>query len=98
MKGRCFFMVEESCVRAIAADLLENKINVVSEKFNELASNIENKYKQIEELKTEINSMLDEQKRLQGEYRALTELMVSFSSEVVKETDETKEFAERFLD
>lgn len=91
-------MVEESCVRAIAADLLENKINVVSEKFNELASNIENKYKQIEELKTEINSMLDEQKRLQGEYRALTELMVSFSSEVVKETGETKEFAERFLD
>ncbi len=87
--------MEQSCVK-----VLESKINSVSDAFNKLSVEIEGQYKKIEELKTQIATLLDEQKRLQGEYRALTGLLVSFSNsvEVTGEEKDSKEFSERILD
>lgn len=87
--------MEQSCVK-----VLESKINSVSDAFNKLSVEIEGQYKKIEELKTQIATLLDEQKRLEGEYRALTGLLVSFSNsvEVTGEEKDSKEFSERILD
>lgn len=54
---------------------LEKKLVIISTKFDELSETIKNKKDEIENLKNEMSIVLDEQKRLQGEYRVIKDLI-----------------------
>jgi hypothetical protein len=69
---------------------LEKMIDETSEKFNKLAEEVEVRQNIINEKQQEILALLDEQKRLQGEYRLLVKLGTDchyFDEEVTESAD-----------
>ena len=56
-------------------ETLEKKKETITVKFDQLVENLNERKAKIEELQKEITEIVDEQKRLQGEYRAVQELI-----------------------
>ena len=54
---------------------IEEKIKKVSETFDGFTAQLNEKKEAIEAIQKEMNAIIDEQKRLQGEYRTLKELL-----------------------
>jgi regulator of replication initiation timing len=54
---------------------IEEKIKKVSETFDSFTAQLNEKKEAIEAIQKEMNAIIDEQKRLQGEYRTLKELL-----------------------
>lgn len=70
----------------ITKEVLESKIDEITKRFNMLSDTIAEKQKGIESIQKEILQLVDEQKRLQGEYRTLVNLGTEFG---FFQTDET---------
>lgn len=62
-------------------EVIEKKKKELEQKFDALTEQIKEKIKVIEKIRKEIIIFQDEQKKLQGEYRALTELEKSLEEE-----------------
>ena len=56
-------------------ETLEKKKETITVKFDQLVENLNERKAKIEELQKEMTDIVDEQKRLQGEYRTLKELL-----------------------
>ena len=54
---------------------IEEKIKKVSETFDGFTAQLNEKKEATEAIQKEMNAIIDEQKRLQGEYRTLKELL-----------------------
>jgi archaellum component FlaC len=71
---------------------LEEMLNDTANKFNKIIDEIESRQNIINEKQQEISELIDEQKRLQGEYRVLVRVGKAFhffDDEDVKEDVET---------
>lgn len=75
----------------ITKKLLEEKINKKSWLFESLDKKIEEKRKEMVTIKNEIAKFVDEQKRLQGEYRLLIEMGTEFGFFTNEESSEKNE-------
>lgn len=62
-------------------EVIEKKKKELEQKFDTLTEQIKEKIKVIEKIRKEIVIIQDEQKKLQGEYRALIELEKSLEEE-----------------
>lgn len=62
-------------------EVIEKKKKELEQKFDALTEQIKEKIKVIEKIRKEIIIFQDEQKKLQGEYRALIELEKSLEEE-----------------
>lgn len=66
-------------------------INDTADKFNKIIEEIESRQNVINEKQQEISELIDEQKRLQGEYRVLVKLANDSGCFDVKEDAEAKD-------
>jgi regulator of replication initiation timing len=56
-------------------ETLEKKKEAITAKFDQLIESLNERKIKVEELQKEMTDIVDEQKRLQGEYRAVQELL-----------------------
>lgn len=69
-------MTTETTQEALSKEVFEGKLEAVVDKFNKNAEVIKEKANQIDEMNKQIEALADEQRRFQGEYRALYNLGV----------------------
>ena len=78
----------------LTEEVLKEKINALTARFDELGEQVKQRQETISKLQEEITAIIDEQKRMQGEYRALINLGKDFGLLVDEDEVQTPEVVE----